>query len=136
MALTANREVAHYVDQELRSLQVEASKHIYKGALVGLSAGGYAQPLVAGDFMVGIAYEEMDNSSGVAGDKSIRLYTLGDFGHALSGASVADIGAAVYASADDTLTLTATANSYVGTVIDVPTSGEVILRLDTFRTAP
>ncbi len=136
MALTANREVDHYVDQELRSLQVAASKHIYKGALVGLSSGGYAQPLVAGDLCVGIAYEDMDNSSGSAGDKSVRLYTLGDFGHALSGASVADIGSAVYASADDTLTLTATANSYVGTVIDVPTGGEIILRLDTFRAAP
>ena len=76
MSLTANREVDHYVDQELRSFQVAASKHIYKGALVGLSSTCYAQPL------------------------------------------------------------TATSNSYVGYVGDAPTSGEIILRLDTLRSAP
>ena len=136
MALSANREVDHYVDQELRSFQVAASEHIYKGALVGLSAGGYAQALTAGDPFVGIAYEEADNSSGANGDVSVRVYTLGDFGHALSGASISNTGDAVYASADDTLTFTSTSNSYVGYVVDVPASGEIILRLDTFKSAP
>ena len=136
MSLTANREVDHYIDQELRSFQVAAAKHIYKGALVGLSSTGYAQPLTAGDLFVGIAYEEMDNSGGADGDVSVRVYTLGDFGHSLSGATVSNIGDAVYASADDTLTFTSTSNSYVGYVVDAPTSGEIILRLDTFRTGP
>ncbi len=136
MSLTANREVDHYIDQELRSFQVAAAAQVFKGALVGLTAGGYAQPLTAGDVFIGIAYEEMDNTSGAAGDKSVRVYTLGDFGHPLSGATVTDIGNAVYASADDTLTFTSVGNSYVGTAIDVPTSGEIILRLDAFRSAP
>jgi hypothetical protein len=136
MTLSANRDVDHYIDQELRSLQVAAAAHIYKGAMVGLSSGGYAQPLTAGDPFAGIAYEEMDNTGGADGDKAVRIYTLGDFGHALSGASISNIGSAVYASADDTLTFTSTSNSYVGTAIDVPTSGEIILRLDSFRSAP
>jgi len=136
MALTANRDVDHYIDQELRSLQVEADVQVYKGALLGLTSGGYVRPLIAGDLFVGIAYEEMDNSGGAAGDKSVRIYTLGDFGHSLSGADESNIGDAVYASADDTLTFTSTANSYVGYAIDVPTSGEIILRLDTFQSAP
>ena len=38
MALTANRQVDHYVDQELRSFQVAASAHVYKGAFVGLDS--------------------------------------------------------------------------------------------------
>ena len=135
MALTANRDVDHYVDQELRSLRLAAGAHIYKGAFVGLSSG-YARPLAAADRFVGIAYEEMDNTGGAAGDKSVRLYTLGDFGHALSGAAVANIGSAVYASADNTLTLTSSGNSYVGFVVDVPATGEIIVRLDSFKTAP
>ena len=135
MALTANREVDHYVDQELRSLQLATGAHIYKGAFVGLSSG-YARPLAAGDRFVGIAYEEMDNTGGAAGDKSVRLYTLGDFGHVLSGAAVSNIGSAVYASADNTLTFTASGNSYVGFAVDVPAAGEIILRLDSFKTAP
>jgi hypothetical protein len=136
MALTANRDVDHYIDQELRSLQVAADVHVHKGALLGLASGGYVRPLSAGDLFVGVAYEEMDNSGGAAGDKSVRIYTLGDFGHALSGASLSNVGDAVYASADDTLTFTSTSNSYVGCAIDVPATGEIILRLDTFRSAP
>ncbi|MGD2110389.1 MAG: DUF2190 family protein [Phycisphaerae bacterium] len=136
MALSANRDVDHYVDQELRSFKVAASEHIYKGAFVGLSSGGYAQALTAGDLFMGIAYEEADNSSGSDGDVSVRVYSLGDFGHALSGAAIANVGDAVYASADDTLTFTSTSNSYVGYAVDVPSSGALILRLETFKTAP
>lgn len=93
-------------------------------------------PLTAGEVLAGIAYEKIDNSSGSDGDKSIRVYTQGDFNHALSGAAIANIGDAVYASADDTLTFTSTSNTYVGFCVDVPSSGNIIVRLDTFRTAP
>jgi len=136
MALSANRDLDHYVDQELRSFKVVAGEHIYKGAFVGLTPGGYARALTAGDVCAGLAYEEKDNSFGAAGDVTVRVYTLGDFGHALGGAAVSNIGDAVYASADDTLTFTSTSNSYVGYAVDVPKSGEIILRLETFKTAP
>lgn len=136
MPLTANRDVDHYIDQELRSFQVAAAAHIFKGAFVGLTTGGYARPLVAGDAFVGIAYEEIDNTAGADGDLSVRTYTLGDFGHPLGGAAASNIGDAVYASADDTLTFTSTGNSYVGFAVDVPAAGEIILRLDPFRPAP
>ncbi len=130
MALTANRDVDHYIDQELRSFQMAASKNLYKGALVGLSSTGYAQPLVAGDSFVGIAYEAMDNSSGSDGDVTVRVYTLGDFGVALTGATVADLGRPVFASADDTMSFVGAANSYVGVVQDFITTNEIILRID------
>ena len=130
MALTANRDVDHYIDQELRSLRVAQQKHVYKGALVGLSSGGYAQPLTAGDPFVGVAYEEIDNGSGSDGDLSVRVYTLGDFGLALSGATAADAGRPVFASADDTLTFSAAGNSYVGIVQEFVSSGQIILRID------
>lgn len=130
MALTVNREVDHYIDQELRSFQVAAAAHVFKGALVGLSAAGYAQPLTAGDVFVGVAYEEMDNTGGAAGDKSVRVYTLGDFGLTLTGATIADLGRPVFASADDTLTFTGAGNSYVGVVQDFVATNEIILRID------
>jgi hypothetical protein len=136
MPLTANRDVDHYIDQELRSFQVAAGAHIHKGAFVGLTTGGFARPLAAGDAFVGIAYEEIDNTSGADGDVSVRTYTLGDFGHPLAGAAASNIGDAVYASADDTLTFTSAGNSYVGFAVDVPAAGEIILRLDPFRPAP
>jgi len=133
MALTKNREVDHYIDQELRTLQVAAAKHLYKGGFIGLNSTGYAQPLVAGDPFMGIAYEEMDNTTGANGALSVRVYTFGDFGHTLTGATVAHIGRPVFASADDTLTFTATGNSYVGVVQDIVATNEIILRTDAQR---
>ena len=100
---------------------------------MGLSSSGYAKALAAGDKFVGVAFEEIDNSGGSAGDLSGRVYTLGDFGHALSGATVADVGRPVFASADDTLTFTGAGNSYGGIVQDVVANGEIILRIDPGR---
>ena len=130
MALTANREVDHYIDQELRSFQVAAGLHIFKGSLLGLTSGSYLRPLTAGDLFVGIAFEEMDNTGGANGDLSSRVYTLGDFGLTLTGAAITDIGRPVFASADDTLTFSADGNSYVGRVQDVVASNEIVLRID------
>lgn len=128
MALTANREVDRYVDQELRTVPVKAGAHVYKGALVGLSSG-YARGLVAGDAFAGIAYEEVDNTGAADGAKLVRVFTLGDFEHALGSASRANNGAAVYASDDTTLTLTSSGNSLVGRQVDVPSTGKIVLRL-------
>ena len=128
MALSANRDVDRYVDQELRTLPVKGSTHIYKGAFVGQTSG-YARGLVAGDVFAGIAYEEADNSSGSDGGQVVRVFTLGDFEHALASASRANNGAQVYASDDATLTLTSSGNSLVGRQVDVPSSGKIVLRL-------
>jgi hypothetical protein len=128
MALTANRDLDRYVDQELRALPVKANTHIYKGALVGLS-WGLALGLVAGDAFAGVAFEEADNVGGADGAILVRVYTGGDFEHALTSASRVNNGAAVYASDDATLTLTATGNSAVGNQVDVPAPNKIILRL-------
>jgi hypothetical protein len=133
MALTANREVDHYVDQELRSYPVAGGAHVYKGGFVTLSAGGYAEPLAAGHRFAGLAYEEANNT-GADGARRVRVFTLGDFGHALGGATLADVGRPVFASADNTLTFTPGGNTFVGYVKDVVAADEIVLRLDT--TAP
>lgn len=131
MPLTANREVDHYVDQELRSYQVAGAKHVFKGGFIGLAVTGYAQPLVAGDPFGGIAYEEADNTAGANGAMMARVYTMGDFGLTLSGAAITDIGRPVFASDDGAVTFTAEGNTYVGVVKDFVTANEIILRLDT-----
>lgn len=129
MALSVNRDVDHYVDQELRSYSVAGGAHVYKGGFVGLASDGYVQPLTAGAALVGLAYEEADNSAGSDGDETVRVFTFGDFGHALSGATVADIGRAVFASDDETLTFDSGGNTFVGYVQDVPSANDIILRL-------
>lgn len=130
MALTANREVDRYVDQEIRRYAQAAGARVFKGGFVGLNTGGYARPLVAGDRFLGIAYEESDNASGGNGDRSVRVLTIGDYQLALSGAALTDIGKSVYASADDTITFTATGNSLIGWVVDRPAANTVTVRLN------
>lgn len=137
MALTANKEVNRYVDQEIREYLVEANVKIYKGAILGLSASGHAQPVVAVDNkFIGIAYESSDNTGGADGAKKVRAYVAGDFEYAIASLTVANLRAPVYASADDTLTLTSTSNTYVGILVGVPSAGVGIVRLDVGRTAP
>ncbi|MFO0971831.1 MAG: hypothetical protein U1A27_00115 [Phycisphaerae bacterium] len=133
-ALTASRDVDHYVDQELRTYKMGAVK-IYKGSLVGVvPSTGYARALAAGDIFVGLAYHEVDNSAGSAGDKSIKVYTAGDFAMTLTGAAITNIGQWVYATTDNDLTFSAAANAVrVGHMIDLPAANTIILRLDTRR---
>jgi hypothetical protein len=122
--------VDRYVDQELRSYPVAAGEHVYQGSFIGLNPQGYARPLMAGDPCVGLAYEEVDNSSGSSGYLAIRVFTIGDFGHALAGATLADIGRPVYAGSDDELTLDPGGGSFVGHVQDCVAADDIILRLN------
>jgi hypothetical protein len=134
MALTASRELDRYTDLELRTQRVGGGENIYKGALVSVDSSGYAAPLASGEPFVGVAYEACDNSAGDDAAKSVRVYTQGDWEHALSGAAITDAGRPVFASADDTLTFSGNGSSYVGVVQDLVSSGKIILRIDPMGT--
>ena len=97
---------------------VIASDIIYEGAAVGENAAGYSRPLAAGDVFQGFAEEQADNSAGSAGDVNVRVKTRGRIVVDVVGASAitANDRPAVYASDDDTFTLTSTSNSLVGYV--------------------
>ena len=133
MALSASRNVERYVDQALRTLRVKGTTKIYRGALVGVTSTGYARGLVAGDAFAGIAYEEKDNSAGADGAMLVRVWTIADIEHAVASVAQTDVGRPVFASADDTLTLTGAGNSYVGTIVDYISSGVALVRIDPTR---
>ncbi len=131
MALTADRNVDFYASQELIDLPVDDNAVIHKGAFVGHNrATGYAHALVAGDGFLGVAYQQADNTvtDHTAGGINVRLHQSVDIVHALSGVTVADIGKDVYASADDTLTLTPAGNSRVGRVVAVESTNTARVR--------
>ena len=96
---------------------VIAADIIYEGAAVGENAAGYARPLVAGDVFLGFAEGKVDNSSGSAGDKNIQVKSKGYVKLAISAIAItSNDRVAVYASDDNTFTLTATSNSLIGYV--------------------
>jgi len=128
-ALTANREVGRYVDQELRSFSLGAGVHIYKGGYVGVDPAGYAKAFVPGDVCVGIAYEEIDNSGGAAGDKAVRVYVQGDFELTVTGATLKDVGKAVYATDDATSAFSGHPDAFIGRVVNRTATNTVVVRL-------
>lgn len=99
-----------------------ASDIIYAGAAVGESStSGTGRPLVGADAFMGFAVERCDNSAGAAADKRIKVVKSGDVELVVSGVdNINDEGSTVFASDDDTFTLTSTTtNSNIGKVVRV-----------------
>lgn len=98
-------------------LPVVASDIIFEGAAVGDNASGYARPLVAADPFYGFAIRKADNAAGAAGDVNVHLHSEGLIQVPVVGVTgVGDVGTSVYASDDDTFTLTSTSNTLIGKV--------------------
>lgn len=102
---------------DFNELPVIASDIIYEGAAVGDNGSGLARPLVAGDPFLGFAKERCDNSAGAASARNVKLLEIGKIELDVTGvASADDVGQTVYASDDDTFTLTSTNNTAIGKV--------------------
>ena len=136
MVLSANANINHFVDQELREFPVAAAVHVYRGARVGLDPAGYLKPFVPGDLFAGISYEEGDNSSGAAGAKKCRVYVLGDFELTITGVALTDAGAPVFATADNTQALTGHPDAYMGRVVHYLSSNLALVRLRAWGEKP
>ena len=103
---------------------VIAADIIYEGAAVGESAtAGTARPLVAADVFLGFAFRKADNSAGLVSAIKVELVVMGVIELPIAAVALADLGAAVYASDDDTFTLASTGNTQIGKVAEVPSTG-------------
>jgi hypothetical protein len=116
---------------DLEEYPVVATDIIYEGAAVGENGSGYARPLVAGDRFLGFAVAKADNSAGAAGDVRVQVRTCGRARLAIASIAItANDRPAVYASDDDTFTLTATSNSLVGYVSRWVETGVAFVEFD------
>lgn len=128
--LAANKPRSYELGNRNDLLMI-ASDIIYEGAAVGIVSGsGHARPLAAGDKFVGFAESTVDNSAGAAAAKSVRVITEGLIQLAVGSVAITDIGKPVYASDDDTFTLTASTNSYIGRVHRYVSSGVAVVAFD------
>lgn len=98
-------------DEWLNELPVIASDIIYEGAAVGeLNDTGTHQPLGTGstvDRFAGFATEKADNSAGAASAIKVKVKQRGRVKLAVTGATaVTDVGTTVWASDDNTFTIT------------------------------
>lgn len=116
---------------DLEDYPVVAADIIFEGAAVGENASGYSRPLVAGDPFQGFADRKADNSAGAAGAINVTVKTRGRIRLPIAGLAItANDRPAVYASDDDTFTLTATSNSLIGYVSRWVETGVAIVEFD------
>jgi predicted RecA/RadA family phage recombinase len=152
-ALAAPFDVPQKHGEEIR-IQAAAVKNYRGGAAAVLMGTGYATPLVpatAGHQFVGVYLENNDNSGGVAGTianggplstKSswVRIAREGIFAFNQSGITQASVGALVFFSDDNTVTLTP-GNNLAGTIVAIDEANTVAwvdigLAVMPYRSAP
>jgi hypothetical protein len=128
MALTQDRNTPMR-DGELVSAPVAAVK-IFAGSLVAINAAGYATPGAVATTLkyFGRAEEQVDNSAGAAGDRSVLVRRGQAFkwlNHGADPVVQADLGANCYIVDDQTVAKTSggATRSVAGKVIQVDADG-------------
>jgi len=134
MTTLAGNVARSYMLGEVAEYPVIASDIIYEGAAVGENAAGYARPLVAADPFLGFAESKVDNAAGAAGDKTVRVKNRGKIQLAIASIAItANDRPKVYASDDNTFTLTSTDNTLIGTVYQWVSTGIAIVEFDALQ---
>jgi hypothetical protein len=113
---------------------VIASDIIFEGAAVGVvGSSGHARPLAAGDTFVGFAERRADNAAGAAAAITVELIAAGEVVLPVAGVAITDLRQPVYASDDDTFTLSPVGTVFVGFVKRWLSSGVAVVAFDTFN---
>jgi hypothetical protein len=115
----------------INEIPMVATDIIYGDAAVGLvDASGHARPLVAGDRFAGFAEKRVDNATGAAAAKNVRVIEEGKIQLSISGAVITDVGQPVYATDDDTFVFSPVAASFIGFVHRFVSAGVAIVRFN------
>jgi len=134
MTTLAKNQPRAFEEGEINDLPVIANDIIYEGAAVGESSTtGTFRPLAAGDNFAGFATRKADNTAvgAAAGDVNVNVKQKGKIQLSVVGVTgVTDEGSTVYASDDDTFTLSSTGNSAIGKIIRYVTGTTVIVAFE------
>lgn len=123
-----------YSQGGIEEYPIIAAQTIFEGCAVGVNpATGFARKLVALDAFAGFAYETADNAAGSAGDKTVRVKSKGKVTLSIAGLTItSNAHPPVYASDDDTFTLTSTGNTKIGWVSRWVSTGVAVVEFDAF----
>lgn len=92
---------------------VLAATTLYEDTMAGFS-GAYARGLVAADAFAGVVRYQVDNSAGASGDLKAGLERGIEMQLTVAGSSASTTETKVYASDNQTLTITAGSNTLIG----------------------
>jgi hypothetical protein len=130
-ALSSDRKTPHREGIEIE-YKVAGGAKIFAGSLVCLNENGYAVPGSdsSGFKFLGVAREQVDNSSGANGAMAVRVARRGVFRFCASGMAVTDIGAAVNVADDQTVAKTTTQSVACGKIAEFISATEVGIDID------
>lgn len=118
---------------DLKNHKMPATQQIWKHTLLSARvADGYTYPARSGtatDSFQGVA-SESKLSGAVAGADEILVHKEGEFEFAGAGFAQTDVGAAVYASDDSTVTKTSANNQLVGYITEFISATRVRVRIN------
>jgi hypothetical protein len=102
-ALTKDRATSYREGIEIEFL-VAANTKIFAGSLVCVNSSGYAAPAAdtAGFRFIGVAMQQVDNSTGADGAKNLRVRRTGVFEFDAASINPAMVGDPMYAVDDHT----------------------------------
>ena len=131
-----NLSVREVEKKRRRSLPMTVNTFVYGGSFVGVvAATGAARPLVAGDVFAGLALRNFDNTTAAPFPQDLCETEAGlEALLTVTGLNAAtQLNALVYASDDQTPTLTAQSNSLIGIINEIVnvTAGTAWVRLYT-----
>jgi hypothetical protein len=141
MALSANLNPIYPQEEgPISELGLLASAEVFVGSMVGESSG-YARALVSGDQFLGLSFEHHPStvnfeSSASSGLAACHFKTKGKVQLTVTGVtSAADIGKRVFASADNTFTLSSNDGTYtpIGEVWRYVSTGVAIVKYSTLE---
>ncbi|MCP5246061.1 MAG: hypothetical protein H6937_08965 [Burkholderiales bacterium] len=129
MALTQDRNT-QMQDGELIAVPVAATKKIFAGSLVAANSSGYATPGAVATTLtyLGRAEEQVDNTTGANGDKTVNVRRGKAFKFKNHGADLvtqAELGKTCYIVDDETVAKTngTSARSAAGKVVGIDSDG-------------
>ncbi len=131
-ALTNDRDTT-VKEGRYTAYPVKGGSKIYAGGMVCIGADGYVVPAAdaAGLKFVGVARRFTDNSAGASGAVTVEVWRRGCFGLAVSGSMAgSNVGDAVYAVDDQTVSLTSTDHVKCGVVSEYVSASSVYVDID------
>ncbi len=136
MAALSNDTNRTYELGDINQIPVKGGAIIYQGAAVGSNSSGYAKSIQNGDKFLGFADEQIDNSGGADGTKSVRIRKRGAILLDISGITLADINKSVYATDDNSFTLSDSNSVYIGQISRIDSSGVALVEFDAATLPP
>ena len=117
--------------QDLNDVPIITDDIVYEGAACGFSSSRI-RPLVAADVFAGFAKEQCDNDGGAAGAKDVKMIARGKVVLSVTGVTaITDVGSTVYATDDDTFTLTSSGATAIGKILRWISGTSVVVAFET-----